>query len=208
MSDPSNDFNACDDFFDTVVTSYILVACMQMLEMDSLSDVPTAEEFGFSVDSWMNSDITRRSEIYWFCQAFVDRHVDFSYHTVKARSSDDVINYSNDVISLGLFYSNYKDTVKEGDGQRVKLCWKYLLPVFKALDKRNYSGKVLRMLYSCNYMLSPRQSQQLLYSRFINTHGLPGRNIAADLHMEHLNRACKDAIKGLGANKTEKSLQE
>ena len=62
------------------------------------------------------------------------------------------------------------------------------------------------MLYSCDYMLSPRQSQQLLYSRSINTHGLPGRNIAADLHMEHLNRACKDAIKGLGTNKTEKSI--
>ena len=58
------------------------------------------------------------------------------------------------------------------------------------------------MLYSCDYTLSPRQSQQLLYSRFINTHGLPGRNIAADLHMEHLNRACKEAIKGLGANKS------
>ena len=62
---------------------------------------------------------------------------------MKARSSDDVINHSNDVISLGLFYSNYKDAVKEGDGQRIKLCWKYLLPIFKASDKRNYSGEVL-----------------------------------------------------------------
>ena len=62
------------------------------------------------------------------------------------------------------------------------------------------------MLYSCDYMLSPRQSQQLLYSWSINTHGPPGRNIAADLYMEHLNRACKVAIKGLGANKTEKSI--
>ena len=80
---------------------------------------------------------------------------------------------SNDVTSLGLFYSNYKDAVKEGDGQRVKLCWKYPLPIFKASDKRNYSGEVLQMLYSCNYTLSPRQTQQLLYSQFINTHGLP-----------------------------------
>ena len=138
---------------------------------------------------------------------FVAKHVDFSYRRVKARSSDDVVSHANDVISLGLFYSNYKDAVKEGDGHRVKLCWKYLLPIFKASDKRNYSGEVLRMLYSCNYTLSPHQTQQLLYSWFINTHELPGRNIAADLHMEHLNRACKEqAIKGLGANKTEKSI--
>lgn len=31
-------------------------------------------------------------------------------------------------------------------------------------------------------------------------HGLPGRNIPADLHMEYLNCACKDTIRGLGAN--------
>ena len=64
--DPSNDFNACDDFFHTVVICYVLVASMQILGMDSLTDVPTAEEFGFSVDSWMNSDITHRSEMYLF----------------------------------------------------------------------------------------------------------------------------------------------
>lgn len=31
-------------------------------------------------------------------------------------------------------------------------------------------------------------------------------NIAADLHMKHLNCACKDSIRGFGANKTEKSI--
>ena len=47
---------------------------------------------------------------------------------------------------------------------------------------------------------------QLLYSRVINTHGLPGRNISCDLYMEHLNRLLKDAIKALGANKTPKAI--
>ena len=36
----------------------------------------------------------------------------------------------------------------------------------------------------------------------MNTHGCSGRNISADLHMEHLNRVCKDAVAHLGANKT------
>ena len=206
MSDPSANVNACDDFLDTVVTCYVLVACMQMLGMDNVTDIPTAEEFGFSADSWMKSDITRKSEIYVFCQEFVNKHVDFSYQAVSVRSKDDVTNYANEVISLGLFYSKYKDAVREGDGQRIKVCWKYLLPIFKASDRRNYSGEVLRMLYSYYYTLSPRQAQQLLYSRFVNVHGVRGRNIAADLHMEHLNRTCKDAIRGLGANKTEKSI--
>ena len=42
---------------------------------------------------------------------------------------------------------------------------------------------------------------------FVNTHGLPGKNIAGDLYMEHLNRLAKDAIKNLGANKTERAIE-
>ena len=97
--------------------------------------------------------------------------------------------------------------MKEGDERRVERCWKYLLPIFKTSDKRNYSGEVLRMVYSYHYILSPCQAQQLLYSRFVNTHGVPGRNIAAELHTEHLNCACKDSIRGLCANKTKKSIK-
>ena len=33
-------------------------------------------------------------------------------------------------------------------------------------------------------------------------HGTPGCNIPQDLHMEHLNRIVKEAVKGLGSNKT------
>ena len=40
----------------------------------------------------------------------------------------------------------------------------------------------------------------------VNVHGLPGRNIPTDLHMEHLNRVCKEAIAGLGVNKTKKAI--
>ena len=34
----------------------------------------------------------------------------------------------------------------------------------------------------------------------MNTQGGAGRNIPSDLYMEHLNRALKDCLKGLGAN--------
>ncbi len=56
------------------------------------------------------------------------------------------------------------------------------------------------------YVLTPRQSKQLMYSRFVNTRGIKGRNIPCDLHMEHLNRLCKDAVQDLGSNKTTASM--
>ena len=87
-------------------------------------------------------------------------------------------------------------------GGRILTTWKYLLPIFKASDRRNYLVEVLLTLYNCYFVYSLCQAKQLLWSRFINTHGLPHKNIAADLHMEHLNRLCKEIIKGLEANKT------
>jgi len=40
----------------------------------------------------------------------------------------------------------------------------------------------------------------------VNTHGFPGRNIPADLFMEHLNRLCRDAVHHLGPNKTPNAI--
>ena len=38
-----------------------------------------------------------------------------------------------EVLSLGLFYLEFKDAIREGDGLRVLRCYKYLLPLFRTL---------------------------------------------------------------------------
>ena len=97
----------------------------------------------------------------------------------------------------------YTDAISEGDGLRVLRCWRYLLPIFKSSRRTNYSIEVFNFLYQYHFTASPMHAEQMLWSRFINTHGILGRNIPCDQHMEHLNRVAKDAIKNLGANKTE-----
>ncbi len=47
---------------------------------------------------------------------------------------------------------------------------------------------------------------QLLWGRTVNVHGKPGKNIACDLHLEHLNRDCKNAIGALGPNIGDESV--
>ena len=59
--------------------------------------------------------------------------------------------------------------------------------------EKNYSIEALRKLYQHHYQLPPCQATQLIYSRFINIHGLPSRNIPANLHMENLNAVGNDA---------------
>ena len=197
--------NASDDFLALTVTSHFLALCMQKLGMKSLDDVPMSGEF--DENTWMLSDDDRKSALYSFCQTIIDENVKFSMIDDISCSGDGVTNYAIEVMSLGIFYLNYKDAVREDDGDRVLVCWKYLLPLFKVSDRRNYSLEVHRMLYSYYFTMSPRQKHQLLWSRFVNVHGKVGRNIANDLHMEHLNRVCKNAVRGIGAKKSEESLK-
>ena len=49
-------------------------------------------------------------------------------------------------------------------------------------------------------------AEQLIWGRFINTHDGLGRNIPADLQMEHLNPICKQAVAHLSANNTPASI--
>ena len=113
-----------------------------------------------------------------------------------------VYEYSRQLLSVGCFYLEFADAIREGDGDRVHQCWKYLLPLFKGSNRTNYSIEALTFLNQCEFKLTPRQSEELKWSRFINCHGIQGRNIPCDLHLEHMNRLCKDAVHGLQANKT------
>ena len=79
--------------------------------------------------------------------------------------------------------------------------------IFKSSGKKNYSIEILTFLLQHDYLLSECQAHELIWSRFVNTHGFPGCNIPNDLHCEHLNCLCKTAVKGLGANKTEECIQ-
>ena len=101
---------------------------------------------------------------------------------------------------------DYADSIKEGDGNRVLRFWKYLLPIFKASGRKNYSIEAVHLLNQVEFELTERECAELKWNRFVNVHGVQGRNIPCDLHMEHLNRVYKNAVYGLQANKTPEAI--
>lgn len=206
VTDPTKNFNACEDFFLVAVSGYIIAAAMKALKMTSMSAKPAAfTAIGAKPeDVWM-LDNERRKEVLDKVCCEVVKCAEFSFIQEVSPGKDGVSSYSKKLLGLGCFYLEYRDAIKEGDGTRVLRCWRYLLPIFFGTGRTNYSCEVLNMLHQ-ELTLPPRLAAQLLWSRFVNTHGVPGRNIAADLYMEHLNRVAKDAIKGLGANKTERAI--
>ena len=146
--------------------------------------------------------------------AIIDNTVDLSLSMTFSNDIDDtpsimidhIMEYACEVVSLGLLFLNYRDAIKEGDGERVILCWKYMLLIFKATNRSNYAVEACHLLADHIKVLPPRQAHQLVWSRFVNVHGKPGCNIPCDLYMEHMNRLCQDCIRHLGANKTKKAI--
>ena len=203
--DPKKDFNSCEDFFFLLVKGLIPSAAMEILDMTSFDDSP--DEHIVPVNIWLSSKTHREHEVFSVCNQIVQESVNLSFTSDTGLSKEDgVREYAVQLLSIGLFYLEYRDGIKEGDGERVLRCWKFLLPLFFNSRRTNYSKEAILFFYQHQYLFTPRQAKQLLCSRFINTQGLKGKNIECDLHMEHLNRLCKDAIRDLGPNKTVKSI--
>ncbi len=78
--------------------------------------------------------------------------------------------------------------------------------MFHSSRRNNYALESLDLLFQHDFSLSPRLAADLIWGRFVNVQGLPGRNIPNDLHMKHLSKLLKTSLQGLGANKTEKVI--
>lgn len=108
---------------------------------------------------------------------------------------------------MGLLYMEFTDAIREGDGDRILRCWRYFLLVFKATGRTHYSVEAFNLLAQYDFLFSERMRMQLIWSRTVNVHDRPGKNVSCDLHNEHLNRECKQSISGLGSNITDAAIQ-
>ena len=170
-SHPKEDFRACDDFLKLAVNGHVVAAAMQVLNINSISDIPLNCEC-----DWMLSASERSEKLNdIICDSIIKRFITLD---VLAKSEGDksvdgaetsndrgmagehieedtedrqqkphqdgVLQYAQDLLSVGMLYLEYQDGVKEGDGERVMRCLKYLLPLFKVSGKKKYSIEVLQ----------------------------------------------------------------
>ena len=204
---PKSDVNAAEDFVEVITIAHILTAVMSYLEMSELSDIPSSTIV--SHDIWMEEDSVWRKVLLDISNHVVSEHVSLAtaFSHCSAQGEGTTYDYASEVLTLGLFIMNFKDAVREGDGEHILVLWKYMMLLFKATQRKNYAIEAFTVLVQVHFILPPNLSEQIKWSRFINVHGLPGHNISADLQMEHLNRLVKIAIEGLGANKSENAIK-
>lgn len=188
----------------------MVAAAMKLLGMETLSDTPSAQYAPKGNLTWTCTDEERKPLLDEITRDIVKSFLftDYNASTSHTTSSEDMMyQYSTQLLTIGCMYLEFRDAIKEGDGIRVLRCYRYLLPMFISSGRTNYAMESLNFLMQYDYLLSPRQAEELLWGRFINTHGQAGRNIPNDLHCEHLNRLVKTSITQLQANKTTRSME-
>ena len=125
-----------------------------------------------------------------------------------SKDGDDVFNYNTALLAEGLFFLNFLDAVKEGDGGRIIRQYKYLMLLCKSDDPHStkYALESLYQLLLVHGALSEREAEVFTWNRSVNNHGGSGMNIPFDLEVEHSNNHIKQGIKNLGVNVTENAV--
>ena len=62
------------------------------------------------------------------------------------------------------------------------------------------------LLFEYEYALTPRMKQQMMREGTVDVHGKQGRKVSIDLHMEHINKECKQVMGSLGSNIGDKAV--
>ena len=156
---PIDNFNACDDFFMTVVISHILVVAIKYLKLKSLSEIPSDDVIPDTENLWMQPKEVRKDVIESTSQKIVEKYVSFKFcdpesseesecasdnevegsmagSRTSIEDDDPVKGYGRQLLSVGLFYWEYSDSIKEGDGERLLRCWRTCCPCSLILEER------------------------------------------------------------------------
>jgi len=182
---PKHNMKPTEDFLKVVLCAHVVAAAKQCLTTDcSLDDcVVVAHKIVHN---------------------FV--HIGYSNEPTVSGSNDKGFEYTKDLFTMCLVWHGFHDAVQEGDGDRIVMYWKILLPIFQQQGHYNYAKEAF-ILLAQNMFLSERKATELKWSRTVNTTGRVGCNIPCDLHMEHLNRRLKYLIGNLGPNANPKAIE-
>ena len=92
--------------------------------MESLDDIPLNRYMVDPENLWMHSADKRQDLIEEVAKKTVEMFVDMSFQNHEDCIYTDKANlYSRCLLSRGLFYVEYSDAIREGDGERALRCW-------------------------------------------------------------------------------------
>ena len=159
ISDPTKDFNACDDFFQVVISLHIIAATMKVLKMKSANDTPTPYmAIGAKPeDVWMLGDEEWKKVLDNVCNEVVEKFTDFSFvqGSLEKMVCFPMQRNSWDQVCLTWSILKLKDVIVTYS-QYFFVLGGLIIPV-----------KCSTLMLHQSLTLPPRLAAQLLWSRFV-----------------------------------------
>ena len=120
---------------------------------------------------------------------------------------DRLQNYNLQFLQWYLHLLEFQDGIREGDPFRTNINLKRMIPFFYSHSKAsNYAVECIDYILKTEVLLPEALALRTRLGSFVNPHGIPGGNKAADMQQENNILVLKDIIRGLGAGKTPKAL--
>ncbi|KAL3867568.1 hypothetical protein ACJMK2_040455 [Sinanodonta woodiana] len=149
----------------------------------------------------------------WFCSNDCETAV-FNKKSMKERKkktvaeslNDNKRNYTILVMWKGLNQQVRRDAIRENDGERMLLHWRFDMLQFFEKHHTKYFIVGHRLLSAVSGAVSPRLQMSLIWNRTVNPHGGHGRNIEMDLQMEFYNKEYKESVKDAGGHLTSATI--
>ena len=197
------------DFYTLVTEAHIVAATMYHFNIPALDStppgitVPSDENVlcDFMMDI-MGQIVNKYALLFTEMSDMNDQNSSTSVNS-QPSTEDWMTNYASLVIGYGLMADNFHDTWKEGDGERLMRCRKFLLLHFRANGRTKYAVEAFRTIAQTSALLSPRKAHQLMWNRTCNPKGGIGDNFPLDLQNEFLNR---DNVNTFPSNITSTSI--
>ena len=141
-NDPEHNMKAIEDFLLVTLFTHVTAAAKECIQSNSTG-----------------SDCNEIAEM------LVSRYVKINLPSDKEDNlaNDGVYNYAIDLLSIGLFWHGFHDTVKEGDSNRIVRYWKFLKIIFKQQGHYNYAKDAFNFIAQ-TLLLSPRQVMVLKWN--------------------------------------------
>ena len=204
-------FEDCKQLFLTVGKCYAVEALMEFFGMETKESPITKNRPPYHI-----LDVGNNRKQYY--DSVLDKFID--EFLLSAPSVDDaegnpqhpqdfVRNYSLCVLKYSFLYFDYRDAVKEGNGERIATLHKLLLLHFKAHP--GFNAYAIEMLISINQnqvFLSEAEAHQCIWASTANWNGGSSKNIEIDLLQEIRNKVIKKSIYTMGANKSDKAIEK
>ena len=121
---------------------------------------------------------------------------------------DKYFNYKNAEFFVDSIFSITTIFEKHGDGLGCLIVSKMLLPIFQGLNHSNYSCSIHRFISRILCEANPREALKIIFERFSNRAGRPGKNVFRDRRMEFRIGVIKKLIENLGPNFNESTVKQ